>query len=226
MATEAWLRGPVEGVPDALMPAAHSLLDALEDMERAASKLTVEQLWMSPGGAASVGFHLRHVGGSLERLLTYARGASLTSRQLAAISREGEPGERPRTSAELLAALRVAVIDALNAYRTTQPETLLEARRVGRAGLPSTVQGLLFHAADHARRHAGQVVATARIITGLDLHGREEAIREALVQAALEAHDDAGVRGLCADGCWEAAVGAIRQLDLRHLLAQVATAQR
>lgn len=175
--TEAWLRGPVEGVPHALMPAAHSLLDALEDMERAASHLTVEQLWMRPGGAASVGFHLRHVGGSVERLLTYARGASLTPRQLAAISLEGEPGERPRTAAEVLAALRVSVIDALNDYRSTPPETLQEERRVGRAGLPSTVQGLLFHAADHARRHAGQVVATAKIITGLGLSGERGATR-------------------------------------------------
>lgn len=175
--TEAWLRGPVEGVPDALMPAAHSLLGALEDMEAAASALTVEQLWAKPGGAASVGFHIRHVGGSIERLLTYARDASLTPRQLAAISLEGEPGERPRTATELLAALRVSVIDALNDYRSTRPETLLEARRVGRAGLPSTVQGLLFHAADHARRHAGQVVATARIVTGLSLLIDHEATR-------------------------------------------------
>lgn len=174
---EAWLRGPVEGVPDALMPAAHALLDALEDMEAAASRLTVEQLWMRPGGAASVGFHLRHVGGSVERLLTYARGASLTPRQLADISLEGEPGERPRTAAELLAALRVRVIDALNEYRSVPPGTLLEPRRVGRAGLPSTVQGLLFHAAEHARRHAGQVIATASIITGLGLGGDGEVTR-------------------------------------------------
>ena len=109
---EAWLSGPVEGVPTALMPAAHGLLDALDDMERAASTLTVEQVWMRPGGAASVGFHIQHVAGSVERLLTYARGASLTPVQLAAVRLEGQPGERPRTATELLARLRVAVIDA------------------------------------------------------------------------------------------------------------------
>lgn len=174
---EAWLSGPVEGVPTALMPAAHSLLDALDDMERAASALTVEQLWMSPGGAASIGFHIRHVGGSVERLLTYARGGNLTPAQLAAIPLEGEPGERPRTAAELLAVLRVAVIDALNEYRATRPEILSDARKVGRASLPSTVQGLLFHAAEHARRHAGQVVSTAKIITGLGLHQTVDAAR-------------------------------------------------
>ena len=71
-----------------------------------------------------------------------------------------------------------------------------------------------------------QVVATTRIISGLDLQSREEAIREALVQAALEAHDDAGVRGLCAEGRWEAAMGAIREFDLRHLLPSADAADR
>lgn len=73
---EAWLRGPVKGVPDELQPVAHSLVDALEDMERTASGLTAEQLWQRPGGVASVGFHLRHAAGSLDRLLTYARRPS------------------------------------------------------------------------------------------------------------------------------------------------------
>ena len=170
--TEAWLDGPVEDVPNALMPAAHAFLDALSDIERAASALTVDEVWMRPGGAASVGFHIRHVAGSTERLLTYARGAGLTPDQLAAIPLEAEPGEQPPTAAALLVALRVAVDAALNEYRVTSPDVLSEARRVGRAGLPSTVQGLLFHAADHAMRHAGQVVATAKIITGLGRHPR------------------------------------------------------
>jgi len=167
--SEAWLRGPVEGVPEGLMPAAHSLLDALEDMERAAAALSVEQLWLRPGGAASVGFHLRHVCGSTERLLTYARGESLSPAQLGAIALEGQPGIPPETATELLAALRRTVEVTLDRYRATPSEDLARPRRVGRAGLPSTVLGLLFHAAEHARRHAGQVVATARIIQGLGL---------------------------------------------------------
>ena len=44
-----------------------------------------------------------------------------------------------------------------------------------------------------------------------------EAIRDALIKAALDAHDDAGVRGLCAEGRWELAVDAIRHLDLSHI---------
>jgi uncharacterized damage-inducible protein DinB len=167
--TEAWLRGPVDGVPAPLMPAAHSLIDAVEDIERAVEGLSPERLWLAPGGAASIGFHLKHVPGSIDRLLTYARGGLLTSQQLAAIPREQEPGEPPAELDELLSALRDARDRALDAYRATDAGSLLDSRSVGRAALPSTVQGLLFHAAEHARRHAGQVVATARIVRGLEL---------------------------------------------------------
>ena len=166
---EAWLSGPVDGVPWPLMPAAHALMDALEDMEVAVEGLTTEELWLSPGGAASVGFHLRHVPGSLDRLLTYARGEALAPAQLAALREEGEPGAPPAAATQLLDALREAVSAALDVYRGVDPGDLTAPRGVGRAGLPSTVHGLLYHAAEHARRHAGQVVATARIVRGLGL---------------------------------------------------------
>ena len=42
-----------------------------------------------------------------------------------------------------------------------------EARSVGRAQLPTTVIGLLFHAAEHTQRHAGQAVTTARVVAGV-----------------------------------------------------------
>ena len=166
---EAWLRGPIEGVPAPLMPAAHCLVDAVEDIEGAVEGLTVEQVWLTPGGVASVGFHLRHVPGSLERLLTYARGEALSAAQLAAITSEKDPGDPPPPPDELLRVLRAARDRAIDAYRGTDPDTLYQGRTVGRAGLPSTVLGLLFHAAEHARRHAGQVVATAGIVRGLGL---------------------------------------------------------
>lgn len=46
-----------------------------------------------------------------------------------------------------------------------------------------------------------------------------EAVRQACIETALAAHEDAGVRGLCSEGAWEAAVGAIRSLDLREIAA-------
>jgi len=43
--------------------------------------------------------------------------------------------------------------------------TLTDARAVGRQRLPSTVIGLLVHAAEHTTRHAGQIITTAKIVT-------------------------------------------------------------
>ena len=44
-----------------------------------------------------------------------------------------------------------------------------------------------------------------------------DAIRDALIQAALNAYEEAGVRGLCAEGRWEVAVDAMRTLDVDAL---------
>jgi hypothetical protein len=159
---EFWLRGPIAGVPPVLMPAAHALLQTFEDAERAASDLTIDELWTSPGGAATIGFHLLHLSGSTDRLLTYARGAVLDAAQKAALGLEKDP---PRSdAATLLTALRRTIDAALDQIRSTPVDSVLNARAVGRAGLPTTVLGLIFHAAEHAQRHAGQLVTTARII--------------------------------------------------------------
>ena len=83
---EPWLRGPVPGIPTLLQPVAHAFLLAMEDIEVAVSDLTVDQLWLEPGGAASPGFHLVHLAGSTDRLLTYARGEALSASQRAALA--------------------------------------------------------------------------------------------------------------------------------------------
>ena len=163
---EAWLRGPVDGVPTELMPVAHSLTDAIEEIEPAVVGLDSDRVWARPGGAASIGFHLRHARGSIERLLTYARGEALAPDQLAEIAREGDPGEDPADARSLFADLREAVERVLEVLRQTTSDDLDRPRTVGRAGLPSTTRGLLFHIAEHTRRHAGQIVTTAKIVQG------------------------------------------------------------
>ncbi len=161
---DAWLRGPIEGIPPLLMPVAHALVQTVDDVEGAASELTPDELWRRPGGVASVGFHLRHIPGVTDRLLTYARGESLTEEQLDYLRTEAEPGAPPAGAEVLLGNLRAAVSAALDQLRATDPDRLLEVRHVGRKRLESNVLGLLGHAADHAQRHAGQVVATAGIV--------------------------------------------------------------
>jgi hypothetical protein len=205
--TEAWLRGPIAGVPAELMPAAHSLVDALEELETVAD-LDADQLWARPGGVASVGFHLRHVPGSLDRLLTYARGAQLDDAQLAYLRAEADPGEPPEEAAGLLAGVRRGIEAALDVLRTTPPASLQDPREVGRKKIPSTVHGLIFHAAEHTRRHAGQVLATAQIVR--NGAAPPAALPMGAVEAALDAWEDAGLRGLCGEGRLEVAVDALR----------------
>ncbi|HET7471266.1 MAG TPA: hypothetical protein VFJ81_16400 [Gemmatimonadales bacterium] len=51
-----------------------------------------------------------------------------------------------------------------------------------------------------------------------DMRELAEQVRAALVEAAMTAYEDAGVRGLCAEGAWEVAVGAMRSLDLSRIV--------
>jgi uncharacterized damage-inducible protein DinB len=164
---EAWLGGPLPDVSLLLTPAAHALIQAAIDIERAAASLTVEEVWSTPADAPSVGFHLRHIAGSIDRLLTYARGRQLDDEQLRALSLESIPGEPAETSVALVRSATARIEEVIEALRTTPGEHLSEPREVGRAKLPSTVFGLLFHIAEHTQRHTGQVVTTARIVRSL-----------------------------------------------------------
>lgn len=165
MALEVWLRGPIPGVDPALMPAAHALLQTMEDVETAAASLSVEDLWQPAGTAAPVGFHLKHLAGATDRLLTYARGDRLTDAQKAALADEKSPGTPPADAATLLATLRATLDAAIDQLRRTPIATLHETRAVGRTAA-STVLGLIYHTGEHAQRHAGQVVTTIKVIRG------------------------------------------------------------
>ena len=160
---EVWLRGPLPDCIDELQPVAHSLLQVREEVGRL-SALPAAQLWARPGGAASIGFHLQHLAGSLDRLLTYAAEKQLTAAQHAFLAAEGtETGESVET---LVQRAQAAIDRALTHVRTTPLCTLDEKRDVGRNRLPSTVLGLLFHAAEHAQRHSAQIITTAKILNG------------------------------------------------------------
>jgi uncharacterized damage-inducible protein DinB len=160
---EPWLRGPVAGVDPALVPVAHLLIQAAEDIPQLASDLSTEDLWRSPGGAAAVGYHLRHLAGSLDRLFTYARGEQLSKAQRSAMAAEKTPA--PETDAATLVRNATAAIDrAMEQLKRTPADQLNELRGVGRAKLPSTVLGLLVHAAAHTARHVGQIATTVRIL--------------------------------------------------------------
>ena len=90
-APEVWLRGPVDGVPPLLQPVAHALLQAREEVGKIMEGFPEALLWEKPAGVASVGFHLQHLSGVLDRLFTYAQGTSLTTEQLNALQAEEQP---------------------------------------------------------------------------------------------------------------------------------------
>jgi uncharacterized damage-inducible protein DinB len=161
---EVWLRGAVEGYHPLVLPVAHSLLQVREDVARLAQSVPAEHVWQRPGGAASIGFHIRHIGGAMDRLLTYARGEGLSAEQRSVFEGEQAPGNPIPTLPDLAAEVDAIIDRALTQVRTASAETLLETRRVGRAGLPSTVLGLFVHVAEHSTRHAGQAITTARIL--------------------------------------------------------------
>ena len=164
---EVWLRGPLPEFAPVVQPAAHALLQAREDLERLADTVPEAHVWLRPGGAASIGFHVRHTGGALDRLLTYARGEALSDTQLRFLRGEGEAGDPPATIASVVAEAVATVDRALAQLRATPAEQVYQERRVGRAGLPSTVLGLIVHAAEHSTRHMGQAITTARILSGI-----------------------------------------------------------
>lgn len=161
---EYWQRGPVEGIPALLQPVAHALLQARFEINELLKDFDDALLWKRPAGVASVAFHLQHVSGVIDRLFTYARGSSLSEEQLAYLKQEGNEEGEPVTAAELAARINTAITTALAQLTITPENTLTEARGIGRKQIPTTVLGLLFHAAEHTQRHTGQLLVTVSIV--------------------------------------------------------------
>jgi uncharacterized damage-inducible protein DinB len=158
--TEPWLRGPLEDVHPLLAPIFYSFQQAREDLRHWTAGITREQLWARPMGLGSIGFHIRHIGGSVERLLTYAVGGQLSEAQLSEIEKEMEPGQKLD---DLLSELDRRLTAAENLVRTLDPASLAEPREVGRKRLPATLGGLLTHIAEHTQRHVGEAIVTVKI---------------------------------------------------------------
>ncbi len=157
---EPWLRGPLAGVDPLLAPILYSFIQAREDLASHTEGLTAAQIWATPYGFGSVGFHIRHIAGSTDRLITYLKGAQLSEPQLRALKAEKEPGA---SRDELLAELDRAFECAEAVIRALNPATLAESREVGRQRLPTTVIGLLTHIAEHTQRHVGQAISAAKM---------------------------------------------------------------
>jgi hypothetical protein len=157
---EPWLRGPIAELSPLVAPVLYAFQQAHEDLAKFTEGLTAEQIWARPHGFGPVGFHLRHIAGSVDRLMTYLQGRALDEAQMAALRAEMEPGA---TRDELLAAVDAAFAKAEVIVRGIDPKALAEPRGVGRKQLPTTVIGLLTHIAEHTQRHVGEAISAAKL---------------------------------------------------------------
>jgi hypothetical protein len=152
MVEEPWLRGPIEGVDPLTVPVLYAFTQAREDLEQYTEGLTTEEIWKR-----GVGFHIRHISRSTERLMAYLQGCRTVELG------EGEPGA---SREELLAELDEVFKRAEVVVRAIDPSTLRDRREVGRKRLPTTVIGLLTHIAEHTQRHVGQAISAAKMTGG------------------------------------------------------------
>jgi len=158
---EPWLRGTETDVPAVGRAVLHALHLADEDLRKWCGNLSDVEVNVRPAGAVPVAFHIRHLARSLDRLLTYAEGRSLSEEQMARLRTELDLGA---TRDELFAELTAALADAAARVRALAATNLEQARTVGKKRLPTTVGGLLVHVADHTQRHVGQAITTAKVV--------------------------------------------------------------
>jgi uncharacterized damage-inducible protein DinB len=160
---EPWLRGALPDVDPLLAPVLFALQQAREDLDSHTAGLSTEAIWSRPNGVTSLGFHLRHIAGSLDRLTSYLLGRELTEEQLAFLHREKEPGA---SRDELLADIGRALDATEDVIRSLDTARLTEPRTVGRKRLPTTIIGLAIHIAEHTQRHVGQAITMCKLLGG------------------------------------------------------------
>ena len=159
---EPWLRGTLTEVPAVGRGVLHALELAWEDANKWCAELSDEQIHARPAGLSSVAFQLRHIAGSLDRLLTYAEGNALSNEQVRALKAEARS---ECTAREVLNELEAAISRGSLRVRALASEDLALPRVVGSRRLPTTLGGLLVHIADHTQRHVGQTITTAKLVS-------------------------------------------------------------
>lgn len=157
---EPWLRGPIAGVNALAMPLFFTFQQVREDLATHTAGLSSEQLWHKIG-SSSLGFHLKHIAGSIDRLTTYLFDEQLTSQQLAHLEQEAGGSEE---LGELLNQVEASLERCEARLRTLSLNPIDEPRSVGRKALPTTVLGLIVHIAEHTQRHLGQAITLSKIL--------------------------------------------------------------
>jgi uncharacterized damage-inducible protein DinB len=159
--TEPWLSGTNTDLPVVQRAVVHSLQMAEEDTRKWCGELSESELHARPFGLPSVAFQLKHIARSLDRFCTYAEGQALSAEQFAALNSElDSPGSVDSVFEELQSSI-LQTKSRLDQIIQRPLETPIS---IGRKGLPTTLAGLLVHAAEHTQRHVGQAVTTAKLL--------------------------------------------------------------
>jgi uncharacterized damage-inducible protein DinB len=160
MLPEPWMRGILPNIDPVVGHLLRASEHIQEDLERAIAPLSVDQIWSTPHGMTSAGFHAKHLAGSTERLCTYLEGNQLTAEQLAAIAQENQGTE---SAEDLIAAVRRSLDRYEKLVRALTPEKFGEKREIGRRRLETTAISLAIHIAEHGQRHVGQAISAAKL---------------------------------------------------------------
>ena len=160
-AVEPWMRGTHSDLDVVRRAVIHALELAEEDVTKWCGGLSDAEMTARPNDIAPVAFHLRHIAGSLDRLLTYAENRVLDEAQMRALKTEMDVA----TAADAMRQFREGIENAKQRVRAFSPEMYEEFRGIGRKQLPTTVGGLLIHCAEHTSRHVGQAVTTSKLVT-------------------------------------------------------------
>jgi len=158
---EPWMSGTLPDLPPVIAALLYSFQQAREDLEKYTSGLTDGQLWRRDGDIGSVGFHIRHIAGSVDRLVTYASGQSLSAARMQVL-REEDSDLGP-TREELLKLLDDKLTQAEKNIRSLDPATFADIREIGRKRMAVPLGVLLVHISEHTQRHVGAAIVTAKL---------------------------------------------------------------
>ena len=132
---EAWLSGPIPNIPFMLQPAAHALLQLDKELKECLVDFPDDLLWQTVAGRASVGFHLQHLYGVADRLITYAQGSALSEEQFDFLKNE-KTAQSNLSTERLVERFSEKIQNLLHIFSRTSENELKQKRTVGRKKLP------------------------------------------------------------------------------------------
>jgi len=136
----------------------------LEKIEKAAAKLTVEQVWARKHEQEnSIGNLLLHLAGNVRQWIICGVGGVADDRD-----RDAEFDQRESIEPEkLLNRLRETLQEADSTLAAAEDLDLLEKRRI--QVFEVTLMQAIYHCVEHFAGHAGQIIWVAKNVSGEDM---------------------------------------------------------